>query len=192
MSIIQVTWRVCGVREGLTCCAAFDYSYHCLFKKATFPQCASVFGGRMVRFWWQRTQRHGRHPWPSVKNSMKLKGRSLWHRGIFLKSPVRMKESREEKSVNGSITCMPSCPDIPMPMSAAWIMLTSFAPSPEKREVTGCLYSLSNSSVMRNLRVSLFAQLNSFNVSLNRMSLLFGLKVVFFFFKLWMRNPSLF
>lgn len=27
-------------------------------------------------------------------------------------------------------TCMPSCPEIPMPISAAWIMLTSLAPSP--------------------------------------------------------------
>lgn len=34
----------------------------------------------------------------------------------------------------GYITCMPSWPDIPTPVSATWIILTSLAPSPtEKR-----------------------------------------------------------
>lgn len=28
------------------------------------------------------------------------------------------------------LTCMPSCPEIPTPTSATWIMLTSLAPSP--------------------------------------------------------------
>ena len=30
-----------------------------------------------------------------------------------------------------SFTCMPSCPEMPTPTSATWIMLTSLAPSPE-------------------------------------------------------------
>lgn len=29
------------------------------------------------------------------------------------------------------LTCMPSCPEMPTPTSATWIMLTSLAPSPE-------------------------------------------------------------
>ena len=33
------------------------------------------------------------------------------------------------------LTCMPSCPEIPTPTSATWIMLTSLAPSPVINEV---------------------------------------------------------
>lgn len=37
---------------------------------------------------------------------------------------------RRGKEGNRDGTCMPSWPDIPIPTSAAWIILTSFAPSP--------------------------------------------------------------
>lgn len=37
---------------------------------------------------------------------------------------------RRGKERNRDGTCMPSWPDIPIPTSAAWIILTSFAPSP--------------------------------------------------------------
>lgn len=39
---------------------------------------------------------------------------------------------KREEEVNWTDTCMPSWPDIPIPTSAAWIILTSFAPSPRK------------------------------------------------------------
>lgn len=51
----------------------------------------------------------------------------------------RMKSFRQDPVAKEDLktslqTCMPSCPEIPMPISAAWIMLTSLAPSPKAKE----------------------------------------------------------
>lgn len=53
-------------------------------------------------------------------------------------------------------TCMPSWPDIPTPVSATWIILTSLAPSPNKEKKRGKIKT--NLSYLKcNLKATLLA-----------------------------------
>ena len=96
----------------------------------------SVLKDWPVGMWWSRLCIGREAPCLSDENSAKLFRSSSNTEGEFLNSPIRIKESKKvTRRVEGTDTCMPSCPDIPIPISAAWIMLTSFAPSPERRVV---------------------------------------------------------
>lgn len=127
---------------------ALEHGHHQLSVRSQapfdLPLCSAGLGSTEVVM---EVMYRRRSPWRSDDNSAKLSGRgspNALRNAWTLQLGSRKVRRKQEQPRGSDSTCMPSCPEMPIPTSAAWIMLTSFAPSPERREAVRCLYPWSS------------------------------------------------